>query len=146
MRVVLDSGLRRNDEIGVSYPRPKNRGYAAPPRPLEGRSREARVGGTRCGAPRGLARWPSHSGGAGVPPGPKMRSCQELADDPLAYTKPGPHNVDFRPFGKAGHSGRKRGPVVAKSSPLARREAPAVVPKGSRSHRFALFGAPSPLN
>ena len=50
-----------------------------------------------------------------------MRSCQELADDPLAYTKRDPHNVDFRPFGKAGHLGRKRGPVVAKS-PLWRAE------------------------
>ena len=87
MRVVLDSGLRRNDEIGVSYPRPKNRGYTAPTSSSEGRSREARVGGTRCGAPRGLARWPSHSGGAGAPPGPKMRSCQELADDPRVYFK-----------------------------------------------------------
>jgi hypothetical protein len=33
----------------------------------------------RC--PAGLACQASHSGGAGAPPGPKMRSCQELADD-----------------------------------------------------------------
>ena len=81
----------------------------------------------RC--PAGLASHAKHSGGAGAPPGPKMRPCQELAVDPLAYTKRGPHNVDFGPFGKAGHLGRKRGPVVVKSPRLARREAPRVSPR-----------------
>ena len=38
----------------------------------------------RC--PAGLGSQPSHSGGAGAPPGPKMRSCQELADDPRVYS------------------------------------------------------------
>jgi len=33
---------------------------------------------------------------------------------------------------------------IAKSPRLARREAPAAIPQGSRSHRFALFGAPPP--
>ena len=54
----------------------------------------------RC--PAGLASHAKHSGGAGAPPEPKMRSCQELADDPLAYTKRGPHNVDLVRSGKRG--------------------------------------------
>ena len=66
----------------------------------------------RGAAPAGLVRLTSHPGGAGAPPVPTMRPCQELADDPLAYTKRDPHNVDFRPFGKAGHLGRKRGPAL----------------------------------
>ena len=66
-----------------------------------------------------------HSGGVGAPPVPITRPCQELADDPLAYTKRDPHNVDFRPFGKAGHLGRKRGP------PLSNRRVGA--PRGARA-------------
>jgi hypothetical protein len=106
-------------------------------------ARRALAGEVRC--PAGLGSQPSHSGGAGAPPGPKMRSCQELADDRKVYSKRDRSPPSGRLKPEAGHLRRKRGPVVAKSSPLARQEAPAVVPKGSRSHRIALFGAPSPL-
>ena len=44
--------------------------------------------GVRC--PAGLVSQTSHSGGAGAPPGPKMRSCQELADDRKVYSKRDP--------------------------------------------------------
>ena len=40
----------------------------------------------RCGACGTRLSQSSHPGGAGAPPGPITRSCQELADDRLAYS------------------------------------------------------------
>ena len=37
--------------------------------------------------PRAHATQHAHSGGAGAPPGPNMRSCQELTDDRKVHTK-----------------------------------------------------------
>jgi hypothetical protein len=61
-----------------------------PPRPLEGRCREARECGRRDAAPAGLVRLTSHPGGVGAPPVPIMRPCQELADGRKAYTQTRP--------------------------------------------------------
>ena len=88
-----------------------------------------------------------HSGGVGAPPGPKMRPCQELADDRKVY----PNATRTPPLeaknGKRGTYGESAARPSVKSPRLARREAPAVVRKdrGTIGLRFSARHPPSCL-
>jgi hypothetical protein len=108
----------------------------------------------RCPAGRGSQ--PRHSGGAGAPPGSTMRPCQELADDlSIALSPSGLLERDgsvpklFEPDGalrlpECVTPKRKRGPAVRQITACGAPRGARRGPQGSRSHRFALFGAPPP--
>ena len=81
----------------------------------------------RC--PAGRSSQDRHSGGAGAPPGPKMRSCQELADDRKVYSKRDPSRQPS-PHGKRDTYGESAAWRSAKSPRLARRKAPAASDNG----------------
>ena len=98
----------------------------------------------RCPAGQASLAW--HSGGAGAPPGSTKRPCQELADDRKAqsqtpaitspealFERRNAEGSETARGSQAGHLRRKRGPVVRKSSHVARRKAPAQSPSRSRS-------------
>jgi hypothetical protein len=124
-----------------------------PPRPSEGRSREAlrRRDEVRC--PCGLRSQRSARGGAGLPPGPLRGPARSWlttvgsisnADDRLSWTaqcaeKRNPN----RTKDCSGTLTAKAGPVLENAA-LARREAPAVSGDGYGAIGFALFGAPPP--
>src|SRR3990170_2667420 len=83
-------------------------------------------------APAGLVAT-RHPGGIGAPPGTTRSPCQELADATGGGVR----------SGLLDESGAR----CWKRPQLARREAPAAICKTDRGHhRFALFGAPSPLS
>jgi hypothetical protein len=117
----------------------------------------------RC--PAGQASQARHSGGAGAPPGSTMRPCQELADDLIvalpAFAKPASAGEGRPAFGLLERDvtgtgtkairrpsferspKRKRGPAVRQVTACGAPRGARRGPQGSRSHRFALFGAPS---
>jgi hypothetical protein len=92
----------------------------------------------RGAAPAGLVRWTSHPGGAGAPPVPIMRPCQELADDRLACSK-----RYRRVRTGCGALTAKARPGADKSPPMTRREAPRVLRRMRATG--LLFSARHPL-
>ena len=70
--------------------------YDASTSSVEGRfaRRREKRGGVRC--PAGPVSRAGRSGGAGAPPGPTMRSCQELTDDPRSTPNATPASSEVR--------------------------------------------------
>jgi hypothetical protein len=125
----LDPGLRRDDEIGASYPRTIPASQSAlimrSPRPLRGVLMRRREAG-RGAAPAGSCTQHGHSGGIGAPPGTNRSPCQELTDRPAI----------------AGNG--KRGPVSIDAADWRAERRPPCPATDADTVRFALFGAPPP--
>src|SRR5680860_1630303 len=79
-----------------------------PPRPLEGRCREAREWRDLVRCPCGTRSQTCRSGRCRAPPGLTTKPCQELADDRKVYSKRGPP-ISSELCPAAGHLRRKRG-------------------------------------
>jgi hypothetical protein len=103
----------------------------------------------RCGACGTRLSQSSHPGGAGAPPGPITRSCQELADDlGVALLAFGLLERFDDALPASGLFERdvltgKRGPALNNRRDWRAERRPRV--RKDTSHRFAHFGAPSPL-
>jgi hypothetical protein len=142
-------------KLSPRYPPSSNRAYTPLTSFVQGRSREASRWAGRGAAPAGLVAT-RRSGGTGAPSGLTTKPCQELADeaepkfDPASVEKAGPAAATAAesmcsdaPSRVMRSSSAKRGSASIDAH-VARREAPAAIPKGSRSYKIALFGAPSP--